>query len=81
MRRDLTDDDREVIAVCGLSHILSMPCYPKIKALLTTLAERWHSDHNKFHLPTGEITVTTEDVYQILRIPIIGELVTRDVEK
>lgn len=48
------------------------------RGLLTTFVERWHSDHNSFHLPTDEISVTLEDVYRILCIPIIGELVQYD---
>lgn len=43
--------------------------------LLTTLAERWHSETCTFHLLMGEMTVTLEDVY---RIPFDGELVPYD---
>lgn len=50
------------------------------KGLLTTLAERWHNEHNTFHLPTGEISVTLEDVYRILHIPVTGELVQYDYQ-
>lgn len=50
-------------------------------ALLIVLVERWHSNHNTFHLPTGEITVTPKDVYRILWIPISGDLVQYDVEE
>ncbi|GLJ24294.1 hypothetical protein SUGI_0463500 [Cryptomeria japonica] len=46
--------------------------------LLTTLAERWHSETCTFHLPMGEMIVTLEDVYRILRIPIDGELIPYD---
>lgn len=49
--------------------------------LLKTLAERWHSEHNTFHFSTSEITVTHEDVYRILRIPVVGELVLYDAHE
>lgn len=42
--------------------------------LLIALVERWHSDMNTFHLATGEMTMTLEDCYRILRIPIVGAL-------
>ncbi|KAH9291333.1 hypothetical protein KI387_043480, partial [Taxus chinensis] len=36
------------------------------------LIERWNPEKNTFQLPTGEMTVTLEDVFQILRLPITG---------
>lgn len=45
---------------------------------MTALAERWHSDHNTFHLAISEMTVTPKDVYQILGILVVGELVIYD---
>lgn len=46
--------------------------------MLTTLAERWHSNHNTFHIATREMTVTPKDVYRILRIPVVGDIMTYD---
>lgn len=66
------------IDVCGLRHLLYMPEIRINKGLLTILIERWHSDHNSLHLPTREISVTLEDVYRILCIPITSELVQYD---
>ncbi|KAH9325495.1 hypothetical protein KI387_005673, partial [Taxus chinensis] len=42
---------------------------------MVALIERWDPAANVFHLPTGEMTVTLEDVYRILRLPIEGEAV------
>lgn len=52
------------------------------RGLLNALAERWNSEHNTFHLPIGEISVsvTLEDVYRILHIPGTGELVQYDYQ-
>lgn len=50
------------------------------RGLLTPLAKRWHSEHNMFHLPIGEISVTVEDVYRILHIYVIGDLVQYDYQ-
>ncbi|KAH9303701.1 hypothetical protein KI387_008105, partial [Taxus chinensis] len=37
------------------------------------LIERWNHEKNTFYLPTREMTVTLEDVFRILRLPIIGK--------
>lgn len=57
-----------------------MPKITHNRGLLTELAKRWHSEHNTFHLPSSEISVTLEDVYRILHILVIGELVQYDFE-
>lgn len=58
-----------------------MPHIRLNRGLLMTLAEQWHSDHNTFHLPTSEMTVMPEDVWRILRIPFVGEIVVHDSEE
>lgn len=66
--------DLDVIERCGLSSLLDMPWFTVNRGLLTALAERWHSDTNTFHFATGEMTVTLEDCYRILRIPIASAI-------
>lgn len=48
------------------------------QGLLIALTERWHSEHNTFHLPTGDMTVTLENVWQILQLLIVGDVVIYD---
>ena len=45
-------------------------------ALLSGLVEWWRPETNTFHLPTGEATITLEDVAYIYGLPIDGEPVT-----
>lgn len=75
---ELSQVEVRCIDACGLCHLLYMASITHNRGLLTTLVERWHSELNTFHLPTGEIGVTLEDVYRILCIPITGELVQYD---
>ncbi|KAH9302293.1 hypothetical protein KI387_013876, partial [Taxus chinensis] len=44
-------------------------------SLMVALIERWDPATNVFHLPTREMTITLEDVYHILRLPLVGEVV------
>lgn len=78
LRPELTFEDRASIEAMGLRHILYVPEFRENMGLLTALAERWHSETCAFHLPMGEMTVTLEDVYRILHIPIDGDLIPYD---
>ena len=49
--------------------------YTRNYGLLTVLAKRWHNKNNTFHLPTREVMITLEDVYQILRVPSHGVVI------
>ncbi|XP_059070503.1 protein MAIN-LIKE 2-like [Cryptomeria japonica] len=62
----------------GLYDVMHMLMIRMNHRLITALAERWHSETCTFHLVQGEITVTLEDVWRILRILIQGELVIYD---
>jgi hypothetical protein len=41
-------------------------------AALMTLMDRWRLETHMFHLPSGEITVTLQDIAMILGLPIDG---------
>ena len=63
LHHGMIEGEREVLASLGLYHITFMPEIRSNSGLLTTLAERWHSETSSFHLPTGEAIVTLEDVW------------------
>lgn len=73
--RQLSDAQRAHIEACGFGHLLQMLVIRVNHKLLSALVERFHSEHNTFHLPIGEMTITPEDVYKILRIPFSGRRV------
>ncbi len=53
-----------------------MPLYNA--AALTALVDRWRPETHTFHLPSGELTVTLEDVAMILALPMRGQAIAGD---
>ncbi|XP_065853891.1 protein MAIN-LIKE 1-like [Euphorbia lathyris] len=47
-------------------------------ALISAFVERWQPDTSSFHMPFGEMSILLHDVWQILRIPVDGDMVTAD---
>ncbi|VAH79377.1 unnamed protein product [Triticum turgidum subsp. durum] len=55
----------------GLSQICQR--MPQLdKALITALVERWRPETHSFHLASGEMTVTLQDVAMLFALPIDG---------
>ncbi|GLJ21186.1 hypothetical protein SUGI_0387900 [Cryptomeria japonica] len=74
----LTHAEIDCIMTTGLYEVMYMPVIRMNHGLITALVERWHSETCIFYLAQGEMTVTLEDVWHILQIPIQRELVTYD---
>ena len=62
----------------GLSSLCRIPAVTVNHSLLTALVERFHLEMNTFHLPVGEMTITPEDIWRILRIPFHSAPVVYD---
>jgi len=67
--------DWSLIEELSLSYLTFADYIYHDKDMLIALMERWDPNSNTFHLPTGEISVTLEDVCKITRLPIRGKLV------
>ncbi|CAI0551354.1 unnamed protein product [Linum tenue] len=48
-------------------------------SLITALVERWRPETSTFHLPFGEITITSEDVVTLSGLAIDGDVVVVDI--
>jgi hypothetical protein len=47
-------------------------------AMIRAMCERWHTETSSFHLPVGEMTITLDDVHNLLHIPIHGRMLDHD---
>ncbi|KAJ4752562.1 hypothetical protein LUZ62_086967 [Rhynchospora pubera] len=56
----------------GLEHIARVAELSIDHSLITMLVERWRRETHSFHLPTGEFTVTLQDVSCLWGLPING---------
>ncbi|KAH9298633.1 hypothetical protein KI387_030315, partial [Taxus chinensis] len=64
-----------LLEAVGLGLVIRMPSILLDHGLLTVLVKRWHNESQCFRLPTSEMIVTIEDVWQILRVPMMGTLI------
>jgi len=46
--------------------------------MVCALCERWHTETSSFHLYVGEMTITLDDVYNLLHLPIQGRMLDND---
>jgi len=40
--------------------------------------ERWHKETSSFHLPFVEMSVTLDDIFVLLYLPIVGEIFSNE---
>ncbi|XXG46971.1 hypothetical protein AAC387_Pa02g1692 [Persea americana] len=71
----LTNTQREYVRQAGLQHLAEIDRMVIDHALITGLIERWRPETNSFHFPSGEATITLEDVAYIYGLPIEGPVV------
>lgn len=72
--------ERDVLDAMGLWYICYMLTIRFHRTMMTALMKRWHLETLSFHLPIEEATITLENVWRILCVPIHGELVTYYVQ-
>ena len=60
------------IEAIGLGYLVRLPHTCTHMVMMIAMCEKWHYETMIIHLPTGEMIVTLEDVYQILILPLWG---------
>ncbi|KOM47323.1 hypothetical protein LR48_Vigan07g102700 [Vigna angularis] len=60
------------ISMSGLGSLVNLSYEYANHGLIVALSERWHHETNIFHLPIGEMSVTLDDVLNLLHLPIMG---------
>ena len=74
--RVLTNVQKQNVRQAGLHHLAGIDCMVVEHVLITALIERWHPETNSFNFPSGEATITLEDVAYIYGLPDDGPVVT-----
>nr|ABN06110.1 IMP dehydrogenase/GMP reductase, related [Medicago truncatula] len=67
------------VEASGLHHLIYTGFSSVTNAMVHALCERWHMEISSFHLPVGEMTITFDDVYNLLHLPIQGRMLDHDV--
>ncbi|KAH9293921.1 hypothetical protein KI387_040871 [Taxus chinensis] len=73
IREDLSDDDWDHLEAVGFGGMRFYRWIHRCRSLILALLERWNPSTNTFWLPTGEMTITLEDVHHITRLPVRGD--------
>lgn len=63
----------EMTGLLPFIHLVTRSTASLNAAAITVLVDRWRPETHTFHLMTGEMTVTLQDVSMILAFPIEGE--------
>ncbi|KAJ1424223.1 Aminotransferase-like, plant mobile domain [Sesbania bispinosa] len=72
LRRAQNDYVRDIVDDSGLGPLVEGTHSLVDKSLLSAFVERWHKDTSNFHLPVGEMTITLDDVNNLLHILVHG---------
>lgn len=74
---ELQADQRALLDTWGFGVFANPYSVPQNDiTLIKALVERWRPETNTFHFPFGEMTITLEDVYMIMGLPISGRALT-----
>lgn len=74
----LTKKQIDLVGKAGFGYFRLIGQVSLNNPLISALVERWRRETNTFHLPSGEITITLDEVVRILGLRVDGEAVVRD---
>lgn len=76
---EFDDRQRQLLADWGFSVFADTRAVPQNDIhLIIALVERWRPETNTFHFSFGEMTITPEDVYMIMGLPVKGRALTHE---
>ncbi|XP_061354921.1 protein MAIN-LIKE 2-like [Gastrolobium bilobum] len=73
---DIPDIVADYLTQAGFIHVACMSHIQIDTALISALVERWRPETHTFHMTQGEMTITLQDVVDILGLPTDGQAVT-----
>ncbi|RWR98334.1 serine/threonine-protein phosphatase 7 long form [Cinnamomum micranthum f. kanehirae] len=69
---ELSDTLKDCIRAMGFGDFMSIIAFRPDRALLSALSERWRDETHSFHFPTGEMTITLEDIARCWGLRVSG---------
>ena len=82
--RDLTKPEKglrwfwDAVEASGLHGLIYIGYSGMTHAMIRALSGRCQTETSSFHLPVGEMTITLDDVYNLLHLPIQGHMLDHD---
>jgi len=68
----------EPVVGSGLHDLIYTGYSTVTHAMIRALYKRWHTEPSSFHLPVGEMTISLDDVHNLLHIPIHDRMLDHD---
>jgi hypothetical protein len=68
----------DLVEAFGLHYLIYTGYSSVTHAMIRAMCGRWHMKTSSLHLPVGEMTITLDDVYNLLHIPIHGRIQDHD---
>ncbi|XP_028059583.1 protein MAIN-LIKE 2-like [Camellia sinensis] len=65
-----------IVEMSGLAHLACCTYHFVNKIVVSNLVEKWQPKTNTFHLTLREMTITLDDVANILGLPIVGKSIS-----
>lgn len=77
---ELPDTLKDRLRAMGFGDFMSIVAFRPNQPLVSALSERWRDETHSFHFPTGEMTITLEDIARYWGLRVSGLPVSTGVE-